>query len=543
MRKIFIFTVILTLLLGGLTAQLQAAVASGAGHISVSRTIVVKDGYVVISDRIEGANEIVYGLPNWCYDEVYYIDAKTADGMKAAIELEAEEEVLVLHVKGGATPINVTIALARVLTTTMPYVKGKLPSYPIALGQEFNTSLTVVLPSGAKFKDSNLNELKMVSNETKIVLATPAVKAPSQEEYTDLMLRFKANFNLLHMVKLERIIVVEPSAIHVKDYLVLENLKDKMRGRLTLPIFENAENFKVYDTIGHLKYTVSEEEGTITVTLRHNIRQGEKTSFTVEYELPWSTVAEEESFKVMPLGPYMLPADTVILRVVLGEGVEAPAIPAEFKVETNGGTAQACLTLKKAIPDFVESYEFTFKCNAALPMVKRWAPVAVIVVAVAAVAVFWGRFREKVVKERKVAKREERRPRPPEELGELLSKAIDGLDNLQRLEDALVRGRIRRRAYNVQKPGLESALRERLGRIEEVLRKSEEYEISAEEVEEIRRITAAIEKLHRRTVDLAEKFRRREVARGEYEAAFRELREEMAVVRLQVEELLRRLRS
>ncbi len=546
MRKTLIFTVILVLILGGLTAQLQAAMVSGAEQVAVLRTMVVKDGYVIINDYIEGAKELSYGLPEWCYDKGYYIEAKATDGVKATVELEKGEGITVLHVEGSSAPINVTIALAEVLTTAMPYVKGKLPSYPIILDKEFNTSLTLVLPPNAKFKDSSLEDLKVVSNETKIVLSTPVVKAPSLEEYEDLTLRFKAKFNLLHIVKLERTIVVEPSAIRVIDFLVLKNLKDEMRGRIVLPIFEGAGNFKVYDTIGHLKYTVSEDKHTISITLRHSIQQEEKTSFTMEYDLPWTLAGEgagEKSLRVMPLEPYSLPADVVVLRVVFEEGVEATSIPAEFKVETTGGPTQACLTLKRVIPDFTESYEFSLKCNAVIPAIKRWAPVAGIIAAVAAAVVLWRRFGRRIVEEKEAERVEERKPKPSEKLRELLSKAVDSLDNLQRLEDALVKGRIRRRAYNVQKPGLENSLREGISKLEEFLRKPEEFEFSAEEVEEIRRIAAIIEDLHRRTSDLVEKFRRREITRGEYEATFRELRKELEGVRLQVEELLRRLEA
>ncbi|MEM2125548.1 MAG: hypothetical protein QXQ53_04040, partial [Candidatus Methanosuratincola sp.] len=211
--------------------------------------------------------------------------------------------------------------------------------YP-TLEEGMEASLVLFPPSDSVLIETPEN-LTLTSIGGKPALVGTAVLEPSVAH--NATIKYTGSFELIEISALEHRVSVGHDRVTVTDTIQLVNLNTSSISKVTFRLPEGTSLVKVYDSISYMSYTLNGSE--LTVNLRTRLLPTEKTSFTLVYELPASSMLGSQGAKTVLSGDFLPQwcrylVRSLLLVVELPKGSSEVSAPG-FEI-TNGSSLIEC---------------------------------------------------------------------------------------------------------------------------------------------------------------------------------------------------------
>jgi len=286
---------------------------------------------------------------------------------------------------------------------------------PINFFPSINASLsattTVRLPAGAELLEFNETGVSQSTIDGVILLSGSIQTTPGAHYYSNVT--YNGTFDLLAIQSLERTIEVHAAGEHVRESFKLINVGNVKATSVTLGIPEGATNLRAYDLIGNLPMTFGDDN--VTIAFHARILTGEFAAFTLEYDLPQSSISM--SGNTISVSGSLLPewcnflVRQLNLTVVMPEG-SSNAVVQGGTVNTSGGKTIASFSNVSLTPFFNADYSLSFSYSPVATMSWGAAIAVIIVVAVAAYLAYLAFRRRRVAHDEGNARAPAQQPSP-----------------------------------------------------------------------------------------------------------------------------------
>jgi len=260
-------------------------------------------------------------------------------------------------------------------------------STPVNFFPSVNASLsattTVRLPYGAELLAFNETGISSSVIDGMTVLSGSIQTTPSSHYYSNVT--YNGTFDLLAIQSLDRTFEVYATGVHVSESFKFMNVGNVKSESVTLALPAGATSLRAYDLIGNLPMTFGTNN--VTIGFHARILTGEFAVFTLEYDLPQSSITI--SGNTISLSGNLLPdwcnflARQVNLSVVMPEG-SSNAVAQGGAVNTSDGRLVASFSNLSLSQFFNAGYSLSFSYSPVSSI--GWGVILVVIIVIAAAA-------------------------------------------------------------------------------------------------------------------------------------------------------------
>lgn len=325
LRQATILAMVLTIALAATIHSAAAATPTQLQNSQVTRTIYIEPSYQVYVDEVSATSPAEYYNITFILPTAGVVFEARAYGPQNQSLAVAKVPQTTNNTYNGNTTITVhTSGLSSFRLVTiiqgMTYNFGNYTTlinfFPV-LDDGGEASTTIYLPRGSALVSYGLTSLSNSSQGDRAMVFGTMSLEPLQSTYGTVT--FSCNYSTVVAISLQRSIRILSTSVEFSETMTLANAATTPISTVTLPLPSGASGIAARDTIGAL--TSSTSGGTVTVSLRANVKHSEQVQITLTYNLPLSIIKSVGSRSVLSgdvLPEFLnMPCDSASVTVVM----------------------------------------------------------------------------------------------------------------------------------------------------------------------------------------------------------------------------------